>query len=202
VVGSSNNDNVNWYVHDAATNIAVVRAPGTSGPDAGLDYPLDAIIGPDGNLYVSGWNSGNVVRYNPTTGAFIDEFATGGTEAAGMAFGPDGNLYVANDGAKNVVRFDGTTGAFMDEFVAAGSGGLKDALGLAFGPDGNLYVGSYGTDEVLRFNGTTGAMSPISVATTSSSSDKTLRRVADPQPVFSTTSSRSTSTPPVSSSPT
>ena len=92
VAASSINDKLNWY-----DNTGAPRTPAQSGPDAGLDYPLDPIIGPDGNVYVSGFNSGNVVRYNATTGAFIDEFITAGsgglTAAYGMAFGPDGYLY-------------------------------------------------------------------------------------------------------------
>ena len=156
-VASSRNDEVNWYAHDAATNIAVTRAPVTSGPDFGLLYPQGVIVGRDGNVYVSGWDSGNVVRYNPTTGAAMDEFATGGTAAAGMAFGPDGNLYVADPSARTVRRYNGTTGAFIDLFVTAGLGGLDEAEGLAFGPDGHLYVSDFRNDGVYRYNGSTGA---------------------------------------------
>jgi streptogramin lyase len=157
VVASANNDMINWYTHDWVTNIAVVRAPGQSGPDAGLLYPADPTVGPDGNVYVAGWDSGNITRYDPTTGAFIDEFASGGTEAAGIAFGPDGNLYVADTATSEVRRYDGTTGAFIDAFVTAGLGGLDQADGLTFGPDGNLYVGDYWNANVLRYDGTTGA---------------------------------------------
>lgn len=124
------------------------------------DYPVDTIIGPDGNLYVSGWNSDDVLRYDATTGAFIDEFVTAGSNgldtAAGLAFGPDGNLYVASRLTSEVLRFNGTTGAFIDAFVIAGSGGLNEAEGLAFGPDGHLYVSDYEDDKVFKYDGTTG----------------------------------------------
>ncbi|HEY71239.1 MAG TPA: DUF11 domain-containing protein, partial [Anaerolineae bacterium] len=163
VVASANNDRINWYTHDWTTNIAAVRPPGQSGPDAGLLYPADPTIGPDGNVYIAGWDSGNVTRYDPTTGAFIDEFASGGTEAAGLAFGPDGNLYVADFVTSEVLRYDGTTGAFIDAFVTAGSGGLDYADGLTFGPDGNLYVGDYWNHNILRFDGTTGAFIDVFV---------------------------------------
>ena len=45
----------------------------------GLNLTVAVVFGPDGNLYVSGSNSDNVVRYNGTTGAFIDEFIPAGS---------------------------------------------------------------------------------------------------------------------------
>lgn len=170
VVSSVGNDRVNWYTHDAATNVAVVDTPAQSGPDAGLNEPVGAILGPDGNVYVSGWTSANVLRYDPSTGAFIDELVDGAvlapprTSTLGMAFGPDGNLYVAIPTSAEVLRFDANSGAFIDAFVPAGLGGLTEAEGLTFGPDGNLYVSDYTTNAVYRYNGTTGAFIDIFVA--------------------------------------
>ena len=127
----------------------------------GLNDPIELVIGPDGNLYVSGEFSDNVLRYNAVTGAFIDEFVvanSGGLNSpGGLTFGSDGNLYVASFRNDKVLRYDGTTGAFIDEFVTAGSGGLDRAYGLLFGPDGNLYVNSYNNNQVLRYDGMTGA---------------------------------------------
>ena len=115
------------------------------------------VFGPDGNLYVSSAVTDNVLRYDGTTGAFIDVFASGGglDRPGGLVFGPDGNLYVGNIEPDNVLRYDGTTGAFLDIF--ASGGGLINPLGLDFGPDGNLSVASSGAQNVLRYNGTTGA---------------------------------------------
>jgi sugar lactone lactonase YvrE len=164
-VASSGNDRINWY-----NTLGASRTPAQSGPN-GLDYSLDPIIGPDGYLYVSGWNSDNVVRFNASTGAYVDTFVPAGSgglnKACGMAFGPDGNLYVADTVGSRVLRYNGSTGAFIDAFVAAGSGGLDQAEGVTFGPDGNLYVSDYRRHNVLRFNGTTGAFMNIFVTTRS-----------------------------------
>jgi len=126
---------------------------------------IEAMIGPDGLLYVSGETSDDVQRFNAETGAFVDIFATGSglNGAEGIAFGPDGNLYVGNYYGNNVLRYNGTTGAYIDVFT---SGTQPTApVGVTFGPDSNLYVGSWTQDNVRRYNGTTGAYIDQFVAT-------------------------------------
>ncbi len=96
-------------------------------------------FGPDGNLYVTSFNSDQVLRYNRTTGAFIDVFvAAGGAggldSPAGLAFGPDGHLYVGDHADDVILRYDGATGAFIDEYVAPGSGGLTKPDPMTFLP--------------------------------------------------------------------
>ena len=135
------------------------------------------VFGPDGNLYATSGGisapsaSSSVLRFNGTTGEFIDAFVPAGsgglTGPRGLVFGPDGNLYVnSNDpGPGSVLRYDGTTGTFMDVFVPAGSNPFGETTcgssrGLVFGPDGNLYVSSYPNihPSVLRYDGTTGTL--------------------------------------------
>jgi DNA-binding beta-propeller fold protein YncE len=141
----------------------------------------------DGNVYVSSGEFAGpghikaVLRYDGTTGAFIDEFAESGrlSSPRGIIFGQDRNLYVADhtSAGGRVVRFDGTTGAYIDDFVFIRSGGLHIPLGIVFGPSGtdantlDLYVVSFGTQSVLRYDGTTGTFLGEFVATGSGGLD-------------------------------
>ncbi len=134
----------------------------SGGPE--LDEPTAVQFGPDGNLYLL-TGSDTVIRYNGTTGVFIDVFIPENSndleEAKDMVFGPDGNLYIAancdsfcppgvvGEGGR-VMRFNGKTGAFIDDFIPNGAGGpgagganiLSEAMAIAFGPDGNFYLGN------------------------------------------------------------
>jgi hypothetical protein len=123
----------------------------------GLVAPTGAVFGPDGNLYVADFVGDDVLRYDGTTGAFIDTFVpagTGGVAAidgpdAGLVFGPDGDLYVPGFESDSVVRFDGVTGAF-EAVVMRASQGLLNPRSLVFRDDGVLYVSSWGNNRILR----------------------------------------------------
>jgi sugar lactone lactonase YvrE len=155
----------------------VLRFDGTSGTflgdfaDSGkLTDPRAVIFGSDGNLYVAdGDGTGQVLRYNGQTGAFLDVFvhpgAGGLNHPSSMLFGPDGDLYVLSTATSEIQRYQGpsgnTPGAYIDTFVTAGSGGEHQPLSMAFGPDGNLYVAnSFANDPISggiqRYQGPSG----------------------------------------------
>jgi DNA-binding beta-propeller fold protein YncE len=81
-----------------------------------------------------------ILRYDGTTGAFLDAFVPAGSgglaQPSGLVFGPDGNLYVAahapSAGQGTVFRYDGTTGAFLDTFIPRGTGGLNAPNSLLY----------------------------------------------------------------------
>ncbi len=122
-----------------------------------LNCPLELTFGPDGNLYATSFYSGSVLRFDGTSGEFLDEFVSAGSgglsQPWGLTFGPDGNLYVTSSGNERVLRYDGGTGAFLSIFASVG---LVSPSTCLFGPDGNLYVADRATDEIRRFNGASG----------------------------------------------
>lgn len=127
-----------------------------SEPTAGTGFQgLD--FGPDGNLYVAARGSGNVIlRFDGTTGAFIDIFADMGIDGPNTPrFGPDGSLFVTCRNTANVVRF-GSDGTLLGEFATDALLGSPE--GLSFGPDGHLYVAARLSSVVMRFHGVTGAL--------------------------------------------
>ncbi|MDH3629058.1 MAG: hypothetical protein OEV00_04845 [Acidobacteriota bacterium] len=148
-------------------------APGAGGLNnaGGLDF------GPDGNLYVA--SASSVLRFDGTTGAFIDTFVPDGSGglagAALLRFGADGDLYVPGTANNGVMRFDGATGAPKPgplgtpgtaEF--ANDPSLAQVHNFTFGPNGNLYVPDYQGDQILEFDRVTGQNLGVLVAAGSS----------------------------------
>ena len=123
-------------------------------------YP--AAYAEDGSLLIGSIVDfpGEVLRYDATTGEFIDVFVPPGSGgnfgACCPVFGPDENLYLSSILGHSVLRYNGATGEFIDEFVPAESGGLFIPIVAVFGPDGNLYVGSVGNNSILRYDGSSG----------------------------------------------
>lgn len=132
-------------------------------------HPRGLVIGPDGLLYVSNFPDlatglgGQVLRFNPDSGDFIDEFiaSLGGATCAcvdelnrpeGLVFGPDGRLYITSFRARvndtdKIVVFQGPSGAspgaFVDRIELDGAGPSSPrafAQALLFGPAGKLFV--------------------------------------------------------------
>jgi sugar lactone lactonase YvrE len=118
-------------------------------------------IAQDSELLVNDYANDRVLRYDGTTGMFIDVFIPAGSgglnEPQDITIGPDGNIYVSSWGTGSVKRYARTTGAFLGTFIPSGSGGLAHPDQLLFGPDGRLYVSDRFSGRVLRYDGLTGA---------------------------------------------
>jgi subtilisin-like proprotein convertase family protein/streptogramin lyase len=127
----------------------------------GLNGPKGIVLHSDGRLYAASSANDSILRFDGSTGAFVDVFVASGSGGLDLpidlAFGADGDLYVSSGNTDEVLHYDGTTGSSSGAFVLAGDGGVDRPSDLLFGPDGNLYVSSAYTDEVLRYDGQTGA---------------------------------------------
>ncbi len=147
----------------------------------GLFRPYGIAFGPDGNLYVSSFRSDQILRYNGTTGAFIDVFASGTGTANGLN-GPNGLLFIGNslyvttqgsvaDGSggisflfdSQILRYDSLAAGSAPVVFAPqptpdpASFGFVSFLGLALAPNGDLYASDF-ANSVRRYNLTTGAL--------------------------------------------
>jgi hypothetical protein len=159
---------ITWY--DARNDFAgqgTVSGLVSSG-SGGLSKPSGMALGPDGNLYVASSATNQILRFNGTTGTFMNVFVAAGAgglqNPSGITFGPDGALYVSSFDTDQVLRYNGTTGAFTSAFVSAAAGGLDGPGTLVFGTDNFLYVVSQNTDNVLRYTANNGSFDKIFVA--------------------------------------
>src|SRR5262249_52886829 len=118
----------------------------------------------------------SILRYDGTTGAFIDAFVPSGSGGLdgpiAMVFRPDGYLYVSSWRNNSVLRYQTATGTFAGVVVSSGSGGLNTPIDLMFEASGNLLVSSKGTNQLLRYGATsqmafTVSLSQASAVTTS-----------------------------------
>src|SRR5882757_8934947 len=107
---------------------------------AGAYFPTGIAVGPDGNIYVSAYGIGSILRFNGQTGASLGVFATGFGPAQ-LAFGPDGNLYVSEFFGTTVRTYDAHAGASFGTRLADAATGLTSAQGLVFAANGDLLVG-------------------------------------------------------------
>jgi DNA-binding beta-propeller fold protein YncE len=141
--------------YNAATG-ALIDQLATPGLDVGY-HPRGLVFGPDGMLYASNFEppsadaSASILRFNPASGEYLDEFVTRNSapffRGEGMAFSPDGDLFAvgfrkdASD-VDRILQFDGTSGALIKTIETDEAGGLRNvpAQGLLFGPGGDLFV--------------------------------------------------------------
>ncbi len=121
-------------------------------------------LGPDGKVYVSSYQTGDVFRFDEETGALLNRFVNSSADhhmhhPHNVLFGPDGHLYVTNvveGGRHGVLRFDGRSGKFMDVFVDGAKPPIAYPSDIAFLPDGSLALVDCAKGSVLRYDGKTG----------------------------------------------
>jgi len=127
---------------------------------SGIAAPIDLSFSQDGSsMFVARGHHqisspSSILRYDGTTGTFIDTFATDQIDTPqNVLVGPEGDVYVTNqwtDG-QPLVAFDGVTG----DIKFAVSAGLENPQGMDIGIDGELLVASW-DDSIKRFDAESG----------------------------------------------
>ena len=118
--------------------------------DTNLAWPQDILFLEDqGVVLISNLSTGTITRHNASTGAFIDNFATGIGGPTRMKIGADDLIYVLQwVGNGKVLRYQ-QDGTFVDEFTDTG---VPQSIGMDWDSSGNLYVSSYTADLVKRYD--------------------------------------------------
>lgn len=118
-----------------------------------------------GELLVSSFNTGVVLRYDHQSGAFLGTLAADPAVQAPheAVFGSDRRLYLASANNDRVLRFNPADGALLATLPTNGVP-LDYPAGMTLGPDGRLYVSSQLNDAILRYDATSGAFVDVFVA--------------------------------------
>ena len=98
LVSSPNEGAVRKYDPNTGASQGYFVSPGAGG----LSNTIGLALGPDANLYVAGTESHDVLRYNGSTGAFMDVFATNGSnQVTFLTFAPlpEPQAWIAASGA-------------------------------------------------------------------------------------------------------
>lgn len=121
-----------------------------------IQTPADMRIGPNGNLYVAGFNSGLVTEINPVNGAVVNSWATPpNTMPNDIAFMPDGRIIVTTMdrnmfGGGNAAWVYSPSLTLLTSFTGTGWGRPH---GVDISPvDGNIYIADGVTSQVHVFD--------------------------------------------------
>jgi len=129
--------------------------------EGGLLGPADLTFGiVEGHLLVVSSGTGDIKRFDGSTGAYIDDYIPAGAigDPGAMAFYPfeDAKIYVTDTAHQKVLRFDPAAPGVGEEVIGEATGdtgGLASPTGLIFDPAGDLYLSSHGTDAIKRYAG-------------------------------------------------
>lgn len=153
-----------------------------------LNGPQSVAFAPNNTLLVTSPGTGEILRYNGSTGAYIGIAVgrlSGGLGAPrSIAVSPDGKLFVVDQFNNQVLRFDANTGTFIDIFATNGSPavgafglGVRKLQSMTLTHDGGL-----GGDTLSGFIRLNGPAHPGGTAVSFQSSDT---NVATVNPSFS-----------------
>ena len=120
-----------------------------------IKNPQTVIFGPDNNLYVASFDTDEVLRFDGSTGEFIDVFASSGglNGPVGMVFDDvTSSLFVTSKNSDQVFKYDSKTGEFLEIFIQDTDDDAQKPESIIRGPDNNLYVSSSKTNQILQYD--------------------------------------------------
>lgn len=108
--------------------------------------PWGIALGPDGNVWFTMQEGGQIERITPS-GA-VSEYAgvEGARQPRSIVSGPDGNLWFSEYGKRNIGKMS-TAGSLLDSYEVEAS---AQDYGITAGPDGNLWYVSYESGKVAK----------------------------------------------------
>ncbi len=134
-----------------------------AGPDDAASNPQQITAGPDGNMWFTETNTGNIGRVNLKDGQnphTITEFASGpGTAPRGIVAGPDGKIWFTQTGPappERIGHIDIDGGNYQQTDKSSGTTG--DPEGIAVGPDGGLWFTLFNGSQIGRASTTSTAL--------------------------------------------
>jgi tripartite motif-containing protein 71 len=156
-VASYTNQRIDKFQVSTGTALGSFSIPGAAA------YPFGMALGPDGNLYLAQYNPPSVCTVkaiNPTTGALVPAFGTGGVVGGacgagtapiqfnwpkGIAFDSQGCLYVTDGNNNRIVKMN-HAGALVRTFSVA------FADGLAIDRANTIYAADRANGGVVRYD--------------------------------------------------
>ena len=119
-----------------------------------LDQPTKTNIGPDGYLYVSQWGDvqNSIVRFDLSTGEFVDEVVDTFFQGMDHAWDTNGNMYVVSFGLKELRKYDPQ---FNQEYISTSQ--LTGPVNV-WVDDNILYIVDWEDGTVKRYSSHGGYM--------------------------------------------
>jgi WD40 repeat protein len=151
---------VNRYDGSTGALLGNALSPAKStvrGPEIGT------LFGPDGKLYVPGYYSGNVERYDPasdSTSQWINTASATLRKPRGILFEPGGSTaLVGSESSGKIQRFRLSDGGLVGAFGPV----ITGVAGMAYGPDNSVLAVS-SNNSVVALDATSGALRSTLVA--------------------------------------
>ncbi|MBL8516788.1 MAG: hypothetical protein JNM76_07435 [Betaproteobacteria bacterium] len=127
--------------------------------------PTGLTFGPGGEVYVGGYSSDDVKRYdangkNPTRAVTANASGVNGPDN-GLLYAPDGKLYVPGYDSNSIIRLDPATGA-TSVAIAAQANGLRGSRGILADRDNqHLWITGELSGQLLKYNMASGSVQVV-----------------------------------------